>query len=319
MSSLDMGLECLNTTHGSVCRRNFSISDEMLTTENEFHDVASELFTLINQTSQMISTVNNLSHINNTLNTYGATESMLALLNADGSFASALGINIPKLTKANKSSVTASMEAATEEAKKTLWQRIKVWFAKIIKKIKEFFEKYINVNKRRERYFTNGADKSYPCSSSKKGNIIDRKTFAELASSVQRILRNPEAYSAATISGANEVVFGKYSEDIKEATVTEAGWNESSIKRYCKEMAAAHKQLYITKEALKTAENAAKKALKEAQRAATKENAHEDAIAEANKQVEIANAALTTSIQVQTHTNKLGNVLMRIMSLASKK
>ena len=314
MSSLDMGLECLNTTRGSVCRRNFSVSDEMLTTENEFHNVASELFTLINQTSQMISTVNNLSHINNTLSTYGATESMLALLNADGSFASALGINIPKLTKANKSSVTASMEAATEEAKKTLWERIKAWFARIIKRIKEFFEKYINVNKRRERYFTNGADKSYPCSSSKKGNIIDKKDFAEMTDVLQRIIRTPERTSAAVVSGANEQKFGKYSEDIKEATVTEAGWNESSIKRYCKEMAAAHKQLYITKEALKTAENAAKKALKEAQRAATNENANEDAIAEAKKQVEIAKAALTTLIQAQTYANKLGNVLMRVMN-----
>ena len=131
MSSLDMGLECLNTTHGSVCRRNFSISDEMLTTENEFHDVASELFTLINQTSQMISTVNNLSHINNTLNTYGATESMLVLINGDNSFAKSLGISIPKLTKANKSSVTASMEAATEEAKKSIVKRIVEWIKKI--------------------------------------------------------------------------------------------------------------------------------------------------------------------------------------------
>ena len=110
----------------------------LLINNSETNILSNDISVLFNQVDQMFTALNNLSHINTTLSTYGATESMLALLNADGSFASALGINIPKLTKANKSSVTASMEAATEEAKKGIVKRIIEWITKIIAKIKEF-------------------------------------------------------------------------------------------------------------------------------------------------------------------------------------
>ena len=113
----------------------------LLINNSETNILSNDISVLFNQLDQMFTALNNLSHINNTLNTYGATESMLVLINGDNSFAKSLGISIPKLTKANKSSVTASMEAATEEAKKSIVKRIVEWIKKIITRIKEFISK----------------------------------------------------------------------------------------------------------------------------------------------------------------------------------
>ena len=127
-----------------------SLNLSLLINNTETNNISNDISVLFNQVDQMFTALNNLSHINNTLSTYGATESMLTLINADGSFASALGINIPKLTKANKSSVTASMEAVTEEAKKGIVKRIIEWIKKIIAKIKEFISKLFSSKNKAE-------------------------------------------------------------------------------------------------------------------------------------------------------------------------